>query len=225
MLRGFDVICHLAARISVDESVREPPLVTRTNVLGTVRVFEAARRSDARVVFFSSAAVYGTPRRVPIPESHPLEPLSPYGLTKLVGEEYASLYRELYGLKVAIVRPFNVYSEDFSGDDPYGAVIRRFVQHAARHEPLVVHGDGGQTRDFIHVSDVVDFVALLLDGRGDGQAFNCATGTATRVDELASWVQDRFDPGGTIRHDPPRPGEIRHSVADIRRAREIGFRP
>ncbi len=224
-LRGFDVICHLAARISVEESVRNPPLVSRTNVLGTVRVLEAARQSDARVVFFSSAAVYGTPRRVPIDEDHPMRPLSPYGLSKAVGEQYASIYRGLYGLKVAVVRPFNVYSDALSSDNPFADVIRRFLDNAVRRRPLVVQGDGGQTRDFVHVSDVVELVALLLDGRGDGRAFNCGTGSATRIGDLASWIRDRFYPGGEVVRGPVRPSDIRHSVADIERARGIGFRP
>ena len=224
-LRGFDVICHLAARISVEESVHHPPLVTRTNVLGTVRVLEAARHSDARVVFFSSAAAYGTPRRLPIDESHPLRPMSPYGLSKAVGEQYAELYRELYGLNVAIVRPFNVYSEAMSGKNPYAGVMHRFIESAVEKRPLQIQGDGGQTRDFVHVSDVVELVALLLDGRGDGQVFNCGTGTGTRIGDLANWVHDRFDPKGEILHVPGRSGDIRHSVADIDRARRIGFRP
>jgi len=224
-LRGFDVVCHLAARISVDESIRDPVTVTRTNVLGSVRVFEAARRSDARVIFFSSAAVYGTPLRVPIDESHRLRPLSPYGLTKAVGEDYARLYHSLYGLNVSVVRPFNVYSENLSRDDPYAGVIRRFVDKALHKEALVIHGDGGQTRDFVHVSDVVELVTLLLGGCGNGKAFNCGTGQATRIGDLATWVHDRFDPGGRILHEPSRPGDIRDSVANIQRARAIGYRP
>lgn len=222
---GFDVICHLAALISVEESVQDPPRVTRTNVLGTVRVLEAARRSDARVIFVSSAAVYGTPLRIPIDESHPLKPLSPYGLTKAVGEEYARLYHDLYGLNVSVVRPFNIYSEDLTGNNPYAGVIRRFIQDAARGQPLSIQGDGGQTRDFVHVSDVVQLLRLLLDGRGNGRTFNCGTGTATRIRDLARWVRDRFEPGGRIVRTAPRPGDIRESVANIERARRIGYRP
>jgi UDP-glucose 4-epimerase len=224
-LQGFDVICHLAARISVEESIQDPLRTTRTNVLGTLRVFEAARRSDARVVFISSAAAYGPPQRVPIEESHALRPISPYGLTKVVGEEYARLYHELYGLNVTTVRPFNVYSERLAGSDPYAGVIRRFIDNAIRKRPLVVHGDGGQTRDFVHVSDVVQLLTLLLDGRGNGETINCGTGTATRITDLATWVHDRFDPTGLIQHGPPRPGDIRDSWANIDRARGLGYRP
>lgn len=224
-LRGFDVLCHLAARISVQESVLDPPRVTRTNVLGSVRVLEAARQSDARVIFCSSAAVYGTPDRVPIDEDQPLHPISPYGLTKSVGEEYARLYHDLYGLDVAIVRPFNVYSEHVQRNNPYVGVIRRFLDDARRGRPLTVQGDGGQTRDFVHVSDVVQLMTLLLDGRGNGGTFNCGTGAPTRIGDLAVWIRDRFDPGRPIRHGPPRPGDIRHSVARIGRARKLGYRP
>lgn len=224
-LQGFDVLCHLAARISVEESLRDPSRTTRTNVLGTLQVLEAARRNDARVVFVSSAAAYGPPQRVPIDENHPLRPISPYGLTKVIGEEYARLYRALYGLHVATVRPFNVYSERLAGSDPYAGVIRRFVDNAIRKRPLVVHGDGGQTRDFVHVSDVVQLVTLLLDGRGDDGTFNCGTGTATRIADLARWVHDRFDPTGEIERGPPREGDIRDSWADIGRARALGYRP
>lgn len=219
------MICHLAARISVEESVRDPPFVSRSNVLGTVRVLESARRTDARVIFFSSAAVYGTPVRVPIDEDHPIRPISPYGLTKAVGEEYARLYHELYGLNVSVIRPFNVYSERLAGDNPYAGVIVRFVDNALRRRPLVVHGDGGQTRDFVHVSDVVQLVALLLDGRGNGGVFNCGTGTPTKVGDLAEWVRDRFDPGARILRAPSRTGDIRESVANIDRARRVGYRP
>lgn len=209
----------------MEESVHDPPSVTRTNVLGTVRVLEAARQSDSRVIFFSSAAVYGNPTRIPIDEDHPVRPLSPYGLTKVVGEEYARLYHDLYGLNVSIVRPFNVYSERLTRRDPYAGVIRRFIGDALRKRPLVLYGDGAQTRDFVHVSDVVQLVTLLLDGSGNGKVFNCGTGTAAQIRDLATWIHDRFDPSGRIVHGPPRPGDIRESVANIERARRIGYRP
>jgi UDP-glucose 4-epimerase len=224
-LRGFDVLCHLAARISVEESLECPVRVTRSNVLGTVSVLEAARRSDARVILFSSAAVYGAPLKVPIDEQHPLRPLSPYGLSKVVGEEFARLYRELYGMNVTVVRPFNVYSERLTGRDPYSGVIRLFIDRARQGKPPVVHGDGGQTRDFVHVSDVVQLVVLLLDGRGRGGTFNCGTGRATRISDLAAWVHERYRLTEPIAHDAARAGDIRHSCASIRRAKQLGYRP
>ncbi len=224
-LRKFDVIYHLAALISVPESVRDPVRFDRTNVHGSLRVLEAARLGDARLVFCSSAAVYGRPTRLPIDEDHPLRPISPYGLTKSIGEEYVRLYRELYGLDVSIVRPFNVYSEHVTRSDPYAGVIRKFLDAARLGRPLVVNGDGRQTRDFVHVSDVVQLMGLLLDGRGSGRTYNCGSGHPTSIRELASWIRDRMNPGGRVSYGPPRPGDIRHSVARIDRARTIGYRP
>ncbi|MGI0155860.1 MAG: NAD-dependent epimerase/dehydratase family protein, partial [Thermoplasmata archaeon] len=146
-LKGFDVVYHLAAAISVPESVENPPLYVRSNIVGTVNVFEAARRGDGRVVFISTAAVYGEPQTSPIPETHPTNPTSPYGLTKAAGEEFARLYHRLYGLDVSIVRPFNIYSESLKPDNPYAGVIAIFLRNAREGRPLEVHGDGGQTRD------------------------------------------------------------------------------
>ena len=224
-LRGFDVIYHLAAAISVAESVELPQKYVRTNVEGTVNVLEAARRNDGRLVLVSTAAVYGNPLTTPIPETHPLNPLSPYGLTKRTTEEFGTLYRQLYGLDLSIVRPFNVYSEDLKPNDPYAGVIAIFLRNAETQRPLEVHGDGGQTRDFVHVSDVVALLELLGSRPGTGEAYNCGTGSPISVSGLAELVRDRFGPTTSIVRGASRPGDIRHSVADITKARGIGYVP
>ncbi len=224
-LQRFDVIYHLAAAISVPESVAQPPLYVRSNIVGTVNVFEAARKGDGRVVFVSSAAVYGEPHTSPIPETHPTDPTSPYGLTKLAGEEFAKLFHRLYGLDVSIVRPFNIYSEDLKPDNPYAGVIAIFLRNARSGRALEVHGDGGQTRDFVHVSDVVRFLEILSARRGSGEAYNCGTGTVTSILDLAGMVGRRFDSRIPIVHGPPRTGDIRHGIADISKARSLGYRP
>ena len=224
-MKGFDVIFHLAAAISVPESVEKPPLYVRSNVLGTVHVLEAARRGDGRIVFVSSAAVYGEPQTSPIPETHPFGPTSPYGLTKVVGEEFARLFHELYGLDVTIVRPFNVFSEDLKPDNPYAGVIAVFLRNARAGRPLEIHGDGGQTRDFVHVSDVIRFLDLVGGRRGTAEAYNCGTGTVTSVLDLAEMVRARFGPGLSVGHGPPRAGDIRHGIADISKARSLGYEP
>jgi len=224
-LKGFDVIYHLAAAISVPESVENPPLYVRANILGTVNVFEAARRGNGRVVFISTAAVYGEPRTSPIPETHPTNPTSPYGLTKAAGEEFARLFHRLYGLNVSIVRPFNIYSEDLKPDNPYAGVIAVFLRNARNGQPLEVHGDGGQTRDFVHVSDVVQFLELLATRTGNADAYNCGTGAVTSILDLAELVRSRFGSDMPIVHGPPRAGDIRHGIADISKARSIGYQP
>jgi UDP-glucose 4-epimerase len=224
-LRGFDLIYHLAASISVPESVENPPLYARSNLVGTVNVLEAARRGGARVVFISTAAVYGEPQTSPIPESHPVRPTSPYGLTKAAGEDFARLYHQLYGLDVSIVRPFNIYSENLKPDNPYAGVIAIFLRNARNGRPLEVHGDGGQTRDFVHVSDVVQFLELLATRKGSGEAYNCGTGAVTSILDLAELVRGRFGPAISIVHGPSRAGDIRHGIADISKARGIGYQP
>ena len=224
-LQGFDRIFHLAAAISVPESVERPPLYVRSNILGTVHVLEAARRSDSRVVFVSTAAVYGEPQGSPIPETHPTNPTSPYGLTKVAGEEFARQFHRLYGLDVSIVRPFNVYSEDLKPNNPYAGVIAIFLRNAREGRALEVHGDGGQTRDFVHVTDVVRLLELVGDRPGTAEAYNCGTGVVTSILELAELVRARFGPGIPLVHGPPRAGDIRHGIADIAKARSLGYQP
>lgn len=224
-LRDFDVICHLAAAISVPESVENPLLYVRSNIVGTVNVLDAARRGNGRVVFVSTAAVYGEPRTSPIPESHPSNPTSPYGQSKATGEDFARLFHRLYGLNVSIVRPFNVYSEDLKPDNPYAGVIAIFLRNARAGQPLEVHGDGGQTRDFVHVSDVVRFLSTMAEAKGTGDAYNCGTGVATSILDLAELVRGRFGPEIRIVHGPPRAGDIRHGIADISKAQSLGYRP
>jgi UDP-glucose 4-epimerase len=224
-LKEFDVIIHLAASISVPESVENPPKYVRDNIVGTVNVLEAARQGSARIIFISSAAVYGEPRTLPIPESHPQNPTSPYGLTKTNGEEFARMFHHLYGLDVSIVRPFNVYSEDLKPDNPYTGVIAIFIRNARSHQPLTIDGDGGQTRDFVHVSDVIQLLEILASHKGTGEAYNCGTGTVTSIQDLAQLVRKRFGSDLPILHGPPRLGDIRHGIADITKARQLGYVP
>jgi len=224
-LQGFELIYHLAAATSVPESVAEPSLYVRSNVLGTVNVLDAARRADAKVVYVSSAAVYGDPQTSPIREDHPTNPTSPYGQSKLAGEDFARVFHRLYGLDVSIVRPFNIYSEDLKPDNPYAGVIAIFLRNAHQGRPLEVHGDGGQTRDFVHVSDVVHFLEMLAQRKGTAEAFNCGTGTSISILALAELVRGRFGSQVAITHGPARVGDIRHGTADISKARSIGYEP
>ena len=224
-LKRFDTIFHLAASIFVTESVENPPLYVRDNIVGTVNVLEAARRGKGRVVFVSSAAVYGEPQHLPIPESHPTKATSPYGQTKITGEEFAQLYHHLYGLDVSIVRPFNVYSEDLAPNNPYSGVIATFIRNAREGRSLIIDGDGQQTRDFVHVSDVVQLLALLLKHKGGADIYNCGAGGVTRILDLAELIRSRYAPNISIEHGPPRLGDIRHLTADIAKARALGYEP
>lgn len=224
-MEGVDTVYHQAAIVSVEASIDNPLRSHSVNVAGTLQVLEAARRHDARAVVASSAAVYGDPDNVPISETDPLEPTSPYGLEKLALDRYARLYHDLYGLETVTLRYFNVYGPGQSGGD-YAGVIDVFLERARAGDPIPVHGDGEQTRDFVHIDDVVEANRLAADTDDVGAAYNVGTGRAVSIERLAEQVRDAVDSTSPIVHTAPREGDIRHSCADISRARErLNFRP
>lgn len=216
-----DVVFHQAALADVGRSTRAPVECHTRNASGTVTVLDAARRTDTRVVFASSAAVYGNPDSVPVHETDRKNPTTPYGVAKLAGDGYVRTFANLYGLPTVVLRYFNVY-----GDRPGGGsdVVSQFVARARRGDPLVVHGDGSQTRDFVHVDDVVvaNLRAAVTDATG--RAYNVGTGTATSVRELAELVSDAAPESSEVVTRPERPGDIEESQASVRRARsQLGF--
>ena len=220
--RGVDVIFHQGAIVSVTESVEQPRRTNAVNLEATLALLEQARLEDARIVTASSAAIYGQPETVPITESSPLEPTSPYGLQKLAVDHYTRLYADLYGLETVALRYFNVYGRRQRG--PYSGVISTFLEQARAGEPITVEGDGAQTRDFVHVSDVVRANLVAATADAAGSAVNVGTGTRTAIRELAERIRSTTDSSSSIVHTDPRPGDIRHSVASVERAREaLGF--
>ena len=224
-MAGVDVVFHEAALVSVEASVDRPTESHEINATGTLNVLEAARRYDARVVFASSAAVYGHPEETPIPETHPLEPTSPYGLDKLASDHYVRLYHNLYGLETVALRYFNAYGPGQTGGD-YAGVIEVFLEQAERGEPITVNGDGGQTRDFVHVEDIVQANLLAAETDAVGEAYNVGTGETVTIRRLAELIRDAVDSDSEIVHTDPRDGDIEHSCADIGRARDqLGFEP
>lgn len=223
-IRNVDVVYHLAAQISIDHSVEAPRNSHHINVDGTLTVLEAVRRSDARIVLASSCAIYGTPNSVPIPESGPKEPISPYGLEKLTLDRYARMYNQLYDVPTVVVRPFNIYGPRQSG--AYSGVINTFIQQARQGEDLTVHGDGKQTRDFVHVHDVVR--AFIAAGTTDavGEAFNVGTGESKTILELAETVRRVSGAEVDIVHAESRSGDIPKSRADISKPQDhLGYHP
>jgi UDP-glucose 4-epimerase len=219
------VVFHCAARTSVERSVADPVTTHETNCEGSLRVLEAARRADARVVLSSSAAVYGDPDSLPVHEGDPKRPRSPYGVQKLSADHLARTYHDLHGLDTVVLRYFNVYGPR-QRSDGYAGVIAAFRRQARAGDPLTVHGDGDQTRDFVHVSDVV--AANLAAARTDavGRAYNVGTGEATSVRELADLVRDLTGSEAPVVHEDGRPGDVRHSRADVSRARRsLGYAP
>ena len=222
---GVDVIFHQAALVAVEDSVNRPIESHTVNVTGTLRILEAARRHDARVVVASSAAIYGEPDSVPVAETDRLEPASPYGLDKLAVDHYVRLYHELYGLETVALRYFNVYGPGQAGGD-YSAVIDVFFQQARADEPITINGDGEQTRDFVHIDDVVRANRLAAETDAVGTAYNIATGGSVTITALATAIAEVVGSDSPLVYGEPREGDIRASRADISRAvTNLGYEP
>jgi UDP-glucose 4-epimerase len=224
IFRDADVIFHLAAIVSVQESVGNPILTNEVNVRGTLNVLEAARITEVeKVVYSSSCAIYGDSYELPIKESTLPDPKSPYAASKLAAENYCRVYSKLYGLKNVVLRYFNVYGPKQDPFSDYAAVIPRFIIRALKGESLVIYGDGEQTRDFIYVKDVVRANILAMK-RGEG-VYNIASGKETSIHELAELVTKLTGLAANPIYEEEREGDIRHSAAEITKAREIGFFP
>ena len=213
------VVFHLAAQIDVRRSIDDPAFDASVNVTGTAAILDAARRTGVRrLVLASTAAVYGRPDELPTTEAQPVAPLSPYGASKAAAESYLALYARAHGLSTLALRMANVYGPR---QDPHGesGVVAIFSAAAATGGPVVVFGDGRQTRDYVHVQDVAD--AFLAAGRSTAcGAVNISTGRETSVIDVAHRL------GLAVEHAPRRPGEIERSCLDPRRARRVlGWRP
>ncbi|WP_137291699.1 NAD-dependent epimerase/dehydratase family protein [Natronorubrum halophilum] len=215
---GVDLIFHEAALVSVEHSVEDPVASHSINVDATLTLLERARELDARFVLASSAAIYGQPERTVVSESDRAVPTSPYGLEKLAVDHYASQYHDLYGLETVALRYFNVYGPG-QFDSDYSGVVTAFIDRALAGDPLPIHGDGGQTRDFVFVEDVVRANLLAATTDHVGRAYNVGTGRSVTVRELAELIVDVTDSESEIVHTDERVGDIRHSRADLDAAR------
>jgi len=221
------VVFHLAAQIDVRRSVSDPEFDATVNAVGTVRLAEAARRTDvARIVNTSSGgSIYGVPDICPTPETVPVDPASPYAASKVAGETYLNSFRHLYGLDCAHIAPANVYGPR---QDPHGeaGVVAIFTQALLAGEPTTVFGDGGNTRDYVFVDDVVDAFVRAAGTDGGGRRFNIGTGLQTSDLDLHSVVADAVGVADQPRMAPARLGDIRRSCLDARSATAVlGWRP
>jgi UDP-glucose 4-epimerase len=208
-----DVVCHHAAQVSVSRSVREPALDAEVNVLAGLNLLEAARRAGARFIFASTGgALYGEATVLPTPEDHPAWPISPYGVSKLAFEHYLHCYGAQHGVSYVALRYANVYGPRQS---PHGeaGVVAIFCQRLLAGEPPVIHGDGRQTRDYVHVADVVRANLAAIDAGVSGH-FNVGTGRQVDVNHLFRLVAERIGTGIEAVHGPPRPGDQRTSALD-----------
>ena len=223
---GVDVIFHLAASVGNARAIADPVGDSRTNILGTIQVLEAARRHDvSKVVYSSSAGIFGELVTLPIREDHPQYPLTPYGVSKLAAEKMCLAYRDLYGIETVCLRYFNVYGPN-QRYDAYGNVIPIFVHRMLDGDPLLIFGDGEQTRDFVAAQDVAAANLAAATTPGVWGCFNIASGTRITINHLAELLQELADQPVEVQHRPERPGDVRHSLADISAARDaFGYAP
>ncbi|GKZ12517.1 NAD-dependent epimerase/dehydratase family protein [Haladaptatus sp. T7] len=223
-MADVDIVFHEAAMVSVSRSVEHPLRSHAVTGNGSLVVLDRARREDARVVLASSAAVYGHPDAVPVVESEHKRPTSPYGIDKLTADQYARRFSDLYGIETVTLRYFNVYGPRQNPE--YSAVVRTFLDQARRGEDITIQGDGTQTRDFVHVDDVVQANCRAATTDRTGEAFNVGTGESVTIRELAETIRSVTDSSSDIVHTDPRPGDIDHSRADITKARTaLGYEP
>jgi UDP-glucose 4-epimerase len=225
-LKGVDCVFHEAAMASVTKSIEDPILSDHVNVDGTLNVLVAAKDSGCKkVVFASSSSVYGNPIRLPISESHPLNPLTPYAVTKLVGEHYCRVFYENYGLESVCLRYFNVYGPRQDPKSEYAAVVPKFISSIKNNRQPMIFGDGNQTRDFVFINDVVQANILSMKHAGFG-IFNVGSGSKTTVNELAEKIGRAMNSIIHPTHTGERKGDVRDSMSDITHARKVlGFSP
>jgi UDP-N-acetylglucosamine/UDP-N-acetyl-alpha-D-glucosaminouronate 4-epimerase len=228
-VRGTEVVFHLGALGSVPRSVQDPLTSSAVNVEGTLNVLLAARDEGVRrVVFASSSSIYGNQPELPLRESMAPDPISPYGVAKLAAERYCVSFSRVYhSFETVVLRYFNVFGPRQDPNSQYAAVVPLFVTGIAAGTPVTIFDDGGQSRDFTYVENVVAANLLAADAEGaSGRIFNVSAGRPTSVAELADTIGELLGKPVERQYFPPRPGDLRNSWADIAEARRsLGFEP
>ena len=227
-MREVELVFHQAALASVPRSVADPLATHRACVDGTLHVLQAAREAKVRrVIYAGSSSAYGNTERLPKSETDPTNPLSPYAVAKLAGEHYCAAFTNVYGLETVRLRYFNVYGPRQTPDSPYAAVIPLFIQALSEGRSPLIHGDGEQSRDFTFVADVVQANLRAAEAPGvAGQVYNVACGQRTSLLELVMILNSLIGTDVQPTHGPARPGDVKHSQADITPAQtELGYVP
>ncbi len=220
-----DYVFHHAALISVPESVLDPLKFNEINVKGTLQVLMAAKDNNIKkLVFASSAAVYGDNKTLPLSEEAPINPLSPYAVNKVTGELYSQVFTEAYGLPTVSLRYFNVFGPRQDPNSSYAAVIPNFIEAVLNNRRPVIYGNGEQSRDFIYVKHIAEANIKACESHITG-VFNVAMGKSTTINQLVEIINEAIGKNITPVYADPRPGDVKHSLADISEASLFGFHP
>ncbi len=227
-MHGVEVVFHLAARASVPRSVEQPLAAHEVNVTGTLNLLLAAREAGVRrFVYSSSSAAYGDTPTLPKSEEMAPQPQSPYAVSKLAGEYYCTCFARVYGLSTISLRYFNVFGPRQDPDSPYAAAIPAFLARMLRGQPPIIYGDGEQSRDFCYIDNVVE-ANLRAAGAagGGGEVVNIACGERITLNAIVALINRRLGTDLSPLYEPPRPGDVRHSLAALERARAVlGYEP
>jgi UDP-glucose 4-epimerase len=222
-VKQADIVYHLAAQIHVDYSILHPKETFDINVDGTLGLLELCREHGKKMVFASSSEIYGSAQKAFIDEHHPTHPQSPYAATKLAGDKICQVYKDVYGMRVDVIRNFNTFGE-YQNDTSYGGVIAIFTRKALAGEPLEIFGDGTQERDYMYIDDALHGYLMSLEGDLK-EPTNFGTGRSITINELAEKIVKITGSNSAITHITPRPGEVQRLCAGINLARSLGFEP
>ena len=225
LFQRIDYVFHLAAIPSVPRSIEDPQASHEVNATGTLKVLLAARdNSVGKVIYASSSSVYGDTHVLPMTEDMTPNPQSPYAVTKLAGEQYCRVFQEVYGLTPICLRFFNVYGTRQDPHSQYSAVVPRFIKMVAEKSPPIIFGDGEQTRDFTFIKDAVAANIAAAESNSSG-IFNIGSGENYTINQLARLIIKLMGNNVEPIHEMPRPGDVRHSLADISQAKTFGYYP
>ena len=218
LFEKIDFVFHLAAISQILVSIKDPVETSKVNILGTINVFKAAIEAKVkRVIFASSSSVYGNQEKLPLKENMRPNPVNPYALQKLVGEQFAKLFTKLYGIPIISLRYFNVYGPRININSDYSSVIGKFLKQKAEGKPLTIFGNGEQTRDFCYIDDVVDATIKAIKSKKlkGGGVINIGSGKSYSINYLADLI------GGKRKYLAPREGDVKHTQADIALAKKL----
>jgi UDP-glucose 4-epimerase len=225
IFKDHDYVLHQAALPSVPRSINDPKSSNEANITGTLNVLIAAKDSGIKkVVCASSSSVYGDTPTLPKSENMPVNPLSPYAITKMTAEFYCNVFQEIYGLQTVSLRYFNVFGPKQDPNSQYAAVIPNFISAIKNNKPPVIYGDGEQSRDFSYVKHVVDANMLACESDKTG-VYNIACGRRITVNQLVEMINEIMGKNIEPVYSESRPGDIKHSLADISKAKAFGYEP
>ena len=225
LFQGVEYVLHHAALARVPQSIDDPLTTNEVNITGTLKVLLAARENNVRkVVFASSSSIYGDTITLPQREDMPPSPLSPYALTKLAGEYYCTIFHQIYGLSTVCLRYFNVYGPRQDPHSGYALAIPAFIHRISQNIPPIIFGDGEQSRDFTFVKDVVSANILAMENDADG-VYNIGSGNSITINQLADAILHSLQKTLKPIYEKPRPGDPRHTLADVSKAKSFGYEP